>query len=91
MREKVLHLVLQFKWFDLVASGKKRIEYRRDCEFWRKRLEGKKFVTLHRGYSKNTMTFKIERRKTVKGIIEIHLGHLVACCGNVKVLFPSMR
>lgn len=53
------------------------VEYRDDSEFWRKRLEGKEFATLHRGYTKNTMTFKIERRKTVRRIIEIHLGELM--------------
>ena len=46
--EKVLHLVLDFKWFDLIASGKKRIEYRDDSEFWRKRIEGKEVVTFQR-------------------------------------------
>jgi hypothetical protein len=74
---------LKLRWFDLIASGKKRVEYRRDCEFWRKRLEGKEFVTLHRGYSKNTMTFKIKKRETVRGTIEIHLGNLIACRGNL--------
>ena len=77
--KKGLHLIFKFKWFDFIACGKKRIEYRRDCEFWRKRLEGKEFVTLHRGYTKNTMTFEIKKKETVRGIIEIHLGERLVC------------
>ncbi len=38
MLMKVLHLTLKKKWFDLIASGKKEIEYREDKPYWRKRL-----------------------------------------------------
>ena len=72
--KKGLHLILKFKWFDLIASGKKRIEYRRDCEFWRKRIRRKEIVTFHRGYTKETVTFKIDRIQIGRGTIEIHLG-----------------
>ena len=61
----------------MIASGKKRIEYRDDSEFWRKRIEGKEVVTFHRGYSNETMTFTINRVKTERGTIEIHLGKRV--------------
>lgn len=60
-RKNVLHLTLKFKWFDLIASGKKRIEYRRNCEYWRKRIRGKEVITFHRGYSNETMTFRIRK------------------------------
>jgi len=50
------------------------VEYRDDSEFWRKRIEGKDVVTFHRGYSNETMTFTINRVKTERGTIEIHLG-----------------
>jgi hypothetical protein len=34
----ILHLTLHRKWFDLIASGNKRIEYRQDTPYWHKRI-----------------------------------------------------
>ena len=36
--EKILHLTLKKKWFDLIKSGKKTIEYREIKDYWKKRL-----------------------------------------------------
>jgi len=49
----------------------------KSVSFWRKRIEGKEVVTFHRGYSNETMTFTINRVKTERGTIEIHLGKRV--------------
>lgn len=35
---KVLHLAVSKKWFDLIASGAKREEYREIKPYWEKRL-----------------------------------------------------
>lgn len=35
---KVLHLTLKKKWFDMIASGVKKEEYREDKHYWRVRL-----------------------------------------------------
>lgn len=35
---RVLHLTLKKKWFDLIASGEKKEEYREIKEYWIKRL-----------------------------------------------------
>lgn len=35
---KVLHLTLKKKWFDMIASGEKKEEYREIKDFWAKRL-----------------------------------------------------
>lgn len=35
---KVLHLTLKKKWFDLIAVGEKKEEYRDQKEYWWKRL-----------------------------------------------------
>lgn len=50
--KKVLHLTLHRKWFDLVATGLKTIEYRRACEHWRRIIfdkngQPKKFDEIH--------------------------------------------
>lgn len=36
--KKVLYLAVSKKWFDLIASGKKREEYREIKPYWEKRL-----------------------------------------------------
>jgi len=35
---RILHLTLKKKWFDLIASGKKTMEYREAKQYWRNRL-----------------------------------------------------
>ncbi len=70
---KVLHLTLKKKWFDMIASGEKKEEYREMKPYWQKRLvkEGHWFsqavkdfdvVRFRLGYSKNapTMEFKFD-------------------------------
>lgn len=36
---KILHLVLKYKWFDMIKSGEKKEEYRDPTKYWAKRLE----------------------------------------------------
>jgi hypothetical protein len=51
---KILHLHLKYKWFDLIKSGKKKIEYREVTEYWEKRLVSRKydFIFIYKGYPK---------------------------------------
>lgn len=49
---RILHLTLHRKWFDLIAAGRKTVEYRKDTKYWRKRIfdaDGfpKKFDLIH--------------------------------------------
>lgn len=39
MIKRILHLTLKKKWFDLIAEGKKCVEYREIKPYWRKRLQ----------------------------------------------------
>ena len=39
---KILHLTLKKKWFDLIASGKKKLEFRECKPYWEKRLINEK-------------------------------------------------
>ena len=55
-----LHLVLTFHWFDEIAKGNKRVEYRENTPFWQKRVQGIKTVVFHRGYSPKTLAFPIK-------------------------------
>ena len=61
---KTLKLVLKKKWYDMIASGEKKEEYREITDYWIKRISGKgyKFVTFYLGYAKNrpSMTFEMQ-------------------------------
>lgn len=53
---------LKKKWYDLIKSGEKRIEYREDKPYWQKRLWKHPQPTsciLRLGYTKHYMTAKI--------------------------------
>jgi hypothetical protein len=58
----ILHLTLKAKWFDMIASGEKKEEYREIKPYWAKRLVGKDFahVLFRNGYSKNARTMLIK-------------------------------
>ena len=71
---KTLHLVLKFKWYDMIARGEKKEEYRSISSFWLKKInDGSALcdkVRFHRGYTDTTMTFKIKDIKVGKGKTE---------------------
>lgn len=70
--QRILKLTLKKKWFDMIASGEKKEEYRDIKEYWERRLENppkylfhfnpKKFdyVLFTNGYSKDSPQMKVE-------------------------------
>lgn len=67
MSEKVLHLTLKKKWFDMIASGEKREEYRELKQYWERRLEDddngfKQYdvIQFRNGYQKDAPTIVIK-------------------------------
>lgn len=72
--EAECHLILKYGFYDRIKEGMKKTEYRDNTEYWRKRIRGRKFVTFHRGYSKETMTFEIALITEDEEQILIHLG-----------------
>ena len=67
MEPKIVHLTLKKKWFDLVASGEKKKEYRERKAYWEKRLfypdeSPKHFdsVRFKNGYQKNSPVIDVE-------------------------------
>lgn len=57
------------KWFDLIAQGKKKEEYRGIKPYWTKRLENRKYDKIYfkNGYSKNA-PFMIVEWKGIKKV-----------------------
>ena len=49
---RILHLTLKKKWFDMIASGEKREEYRELKPYWHKRLMDKTYdaIKFRNGY-----------------------------------------
>lgn len=64
-----LKLVLKKKWYDMIASGQKKEEYREITDYWIKRISGKeyKFVTFYLGYAKNRPSMTYEMRTPLIG------------------------
>ena len=59
---RVLHLTLKRRWFDMIASGEKREEYREAKPYWTTRLAGKEFdvIRFRNGYAKDSPTMDVE-------------------------------
>lgn len=60
-----LHLNLHKKWFDMVASGKKKEEYRELSDYWKTRMKNVKIngvdtITFSNGYAKNRPQIVVE-------------------------------
>lgn len=60
--DKILHLTLKKKWFDMILSGEKTDEYREIKPYWTKRLIPKKHthICFTNGYGKNRPSFIIK-------------------------------
>lgn len=78
--ERVLHLNLKAEYFDAIAAGSKREEFRLATPYWRKRLQGREYdqVILKRGYPARDDTARQLRRKwagvQLKEITHPHFG-----------------
>lgn len=66
---KILHLTLKKKWFDLIASGEKKIEYREGKPYWIKRLVTPGVISIplqfdevhfKNGYRKDSPLIKVQ-------------------------------
>ncbi|WP_447767028.1 hypothetical protein [Sphingobacterium faecium] len=68
---RILHLTLKKKWFDMIASGIKKEEYREEKQYWVDRLTteiGEEFYTFkdfdficfRNGYSKDAPTVTVK-------------------------------
>jgi hypothetical protein len=58
----ILHLTLKKQWFDMIASGQKKEEYREIKPYWDARLRAKEYthILFRNGYSKNARSILVE-------------------------------
>ena len=61
-KPRVLRLTLKRKWFDMIASGQKREEYRVPGKWILSRLEGSEYdvIEFKNGYGPNVPTMEVE-------------------------------
>ena len=59
---KILHLNLYRKYFDAIADGTKTTEYRDKTDYWKRRIEGRKYdiIKFRNGYAKDAPTMLVE-------------------------------
>jgi hypothetical protein len=67
---KILHLTLKKNWFDMIASGDKKEEYREVKPYWNQRLQPNHFdaVKFRNGYNKNSPSITVELIGIKKGL-----------------------
>lgn len=72
----VLHLTLKKKWFDLIASGVKKEEYRECKPYWQTRLLNRNFeaVCFRNGYGKDAPAILVEFKGIFRGLGIIEWG-----------------
>ena len=60
--KKILHLNLYRKYFDDIADGTKTTEYRDKTDYWKRRIEGRKYdiIKFRNGYAKDAPTMLVE-------------------------------
>jgi hypothetical protein len=58
----ILHLTLKREWFDQIAHGEKKEEFRQYKPYWKKRLEGRKYdvILFRNGYASNAPEMLVE-------------------------------
>ena len=61
-KKVILNLTLERQWFDEIAIGKKRKEYREYKPYWKSRLEGRKYdiVRFRNGYGPKVPEMDVE-------------------------------
>lgn len=59
---EILHLNLYKEYFDLIAKGKKKTEYRDITPYWQKRIENRQYdeINFRNGYRKDAPFVRVE-------------------------------
>jgi hypothetical protein len=78
----VLHLTLHREFFDAIAAGRKKTEYREDKPDWRARLVDREYdeVVFRNGYASNAPLMRVECLgigKDRSGRFAIRLGEIL--------------
>lgn len=63
-KPETLYLNLKREYFDAIAEGTKRVEYRDQSEHWKRKLEGRKYdqILFRNGYAPDAPAMIVEFR-----------------------------
>ena len=93
--KEILHLTLKRKWFDLIKSGDKKVEYREAKPYWIKRLYGRRFdeIYFRNGYSPDSPFIRVQCLDIVRvaDMFEIRLGDILEVCDDRDKARPEKR
>lgn len=78
----VLYLTLHRVFFDAIAEGRKKTEYREDTYFWRSRLIGRNYaeIVFRNGYATDAPVMRVQwlgLRREKTGRFAIRLGKVL--------------
>jgi hypothetical protein len=84
-KTSVLHLTLHREYFDQIALGTKKTEYRDTTDYWARRLEGRDYdeIVFRNGYGLKVPEMRVEFRSVRKrgrgrsGYYAIRLGKIL--------------
>ena len=90
---RILHLTIKKCWFDMIASGVKREEYREMKPYWHIRLN-KHYdaIKFRNGYSRNARTMLVELKEVNHSLGIIEWGApenkivYILCLGKILTL-----
>ena len=73
---RVLRLTLKKRWFEMIASGVKKEEYRELKPYWHKRLLNKDYdmICFRNGYAKDSPRVTVEYKGLLSGLGIIEWG-----------------
>jgi len=73
---KILHLTLKKQWFDMIANGMKKEEYREMKPYWHKRLLNREYdlICFRNGYAKDAPRVTVEFKGLLSGLGIIEWG-----------------
>jgi hypothetical protein len=80
---KILHLTLKKKWFDMIASGEKKEEYREIGPYWGIRFCGGEWYNFEIEVLHNKISLHPEAVKFVNGYRPNSPSFLIECKGIV--------
>ena len=83
--KKILHLNLYRKYFDAIVDGTKTTEYRDKTDYWKRRIEGRKYdiIKFRNGYAKDAPTMLVEYKGYDIGFNGICVEQYVIKLGKV--------
>jgi hypothetical protein len=82
---KALHLTLKKKYFDMIASGEKKEEYRELKLYWVNRFIKRRYTVSYEDYYPEELMHELKKgREDYRGVIRLFDGQITTKYNSVK-------